>query len=194
MRYSILILSCLTLMACGTARQQAASDAIAGVDAMVVSPDQRVRTVVGEGVKANVETVARRRRADLPAPLMQPDEILESPTTYREVAEERRDRSMSGILGWVLGGLTLGLAGLRVSGLGGPIVSGIASMLENSARKRAKEQAEACVVGFERVIQTIERLPSDGTIGDLKKRIHNAVPPEVEAAIQRVLEEYTSES
>lgn len=170
---------------CASARQQQhAADAIAGIEA-VASVAPAAAAPVARGAVAHVEGAVETARGDLPPPTRSPQAILADAGAYEQDAVARRDESLSGagLVGWLLGGTAMVAGLLRASGLGGPVGSMLAGLLESAARKRARAKSEVLQAGFPLLVQAIDAIPNDGTIGDLKKRIAKTVPPEVIAAI-----------
>lgn len=184
-----LVLACALAftLGCSSARQQqAASNALAGLDALSTFLDPALMPVVA-GVGAYIEAAVETPRAELPPPDRDAAAVLADKAGYKSDALKAREDSLSGgWLAWVVGG-ALVIAGIvKRTGLGGPLANMAATWVENAAQRRAKEKAQVLQAGFPMLVQIIDTLPNEGTVGDLKKRISKTVPPEVLAAIHEI--------
>lgn len=187
-RLPLILSLVLFASACSQNTRQHAADAIEGVNTLVAVDDRPTREVVARGTIAHIEGAVETPRAELPAPTRDTAEIVADPETFVRDAEARRDESLStaGLLGWGLAGLVTALGLLKVSGLGGPLVTMLAGVLESAAQHRAREKTEAVRGGFTAVVEAIELSPPDSTVGELKRFIAKRVPAEALPAIHEI--------
>lgn len=183
----------LILAGCASqARDQAAADALAGIDAMAqVAP---ATAPIASGASDHVlATRGVRDRSELPAPQMQPAAIVAAPEDYQAQGKQAIEDSAGwGVLAGIGSALVLALGVARQLGVGGPLV-GIAEWVLTSGRQRAQEAAKQARQGdlagaAVSIIGAIESAPA-AVAKPVKKAVSKVVTPEQEAAIRRVLQD-----
>lgn len=185
-----LIIAILLLAGCGREpqRNQAAADALAGTDAMVlVAPEvQPIATGTADHILAarGVE-----RRDQLPPPRMQPAAIVANVPAYQEQGKAAIQESLSP--GWwaaIIGG-GIGLLGLAGRlGLLGPIGGWIAGALTPARQAVAQVRTGNLAGAGLTMISTLETAPPE-IAKPIKALLSKAFSPEQEAEVRRVLAE-----
>ena len=187
------VLAALLLGGCKTdmARDQAAADAIAGVDAMVmVAPET---APIGVGVELHaLATRGKERRDQLPAPQMAPAAIVADADIYQDQGRKAVKDSLS-VGFWAAAGgvLVLALGAIKATGLGGSIVTAAASLLL-SAKQKVEERRRGDMAGVgQALIEAVET--ADPAIAQPMKKlakdaIGRVVGPEGMAVVARVVD------
>jgi hypothetical protein len=190
-----LLLLVLLLTACGESRQlqkQAASDAIAGTEALESSatPKQAV-PVIAEGVKTNVETAVGEKRKDLPPPKMPAATIAGQSQAYLNNAQatQKAFYESNSFWAWAGGGLLAVLGILRfIPGAHQPIVSLVQTLLENRIDRAARQRKEGLVDAAKVAMDVIETLPDE--VGrSVKDRVFKKLPSKAGDAVKSYLAE-----
>ena len=167
-------------------RDQAAADAIAGIDAMTIVAPETQPIAVG-ATDHVLATRGLERRGQLPTPRMAPATIVNNADAYQQQGKDAIEASKSlGFVGILLGA-AVAIAGIiKATGLGGPLVQMAATLVESRATKAQKQHASDLAGVGVVAIQVLESLPPEQG-GAIKKAISKAVTPEQEAAIRREL-------
>jgi len=192
---TILLPLLLLLTACGEARQlqkQAASDAIAGTEALAATDTpKQAAPIIAEGVKTNVETAVGEKRKDLPPPKMTPPAIAAQPQPYLSNAQATQTAfyETNSFWAWIGGALLTILGILRfVPGAHQPIVSLVQTLLENKMDRAARQKKEGLIEAAKVTIDVIEALPAD--VGkQVKDTVFKKLPSKAGDAVKSYLEE-----
>jgi hypothetical protein len=201
-----IILALLALAGCGkdAIRDQAASDAIAGVEAFPIIA--RAHGIAPEALAfmdallpgvTDYILAARGVKAvtDLPPPRRTPAAIAADIPAYVDDGAKTKEEAASGTFWAILGGTVLTILGiLRQTGLGGPIVQSIAGMasvvMERSATRQQRAaqvqvQGQLASIG-QTLTQVIELAPPELS-GPIKQLAKDALPPSTHVLIQEIV-------
>lgn len=187
---SLLIIVLIALVGCGRDQQrtQAASDAVAGIDAMTIVAPQTAPIAAG-ATDHVLATRGLERRAQLPPPSMAPADIVADVQAYQEQGRVAITESLSpGWLGAIFGGglALLGIAGRL--GLLGPIGGWLAGAI-TPARQAVAQARNGNLAGAALTMMgQIEAAPPE-IAKPIKQAISKALTPEQEAEVRRVLAE-----
>jgi glucose/arabinose dehydrogenase len=182
---------CVAVAMCACAgrkhQKQAASNAMAGVDAIATTPDEKV---IGEGIKTNIETAVGEMRDRLPESARTPAQITEDPKGYVAEAEATQQAwiKSKSLWGWVSAGVLTVLGILRfVPGAHQPIVSLVRGVLESRADKETREREE----GLARAARTMMGAIESEDAGKIKDIVAKKLPPSAKEAVDAYLAEMT---
>lgn len=188
MKAFIFILALAVTVGCGKdkVRTQAAADAVAGIDAMtIIAPETQP---IASGVTDHIlATRGLERRDQLPEPQMSATAIIADTDRYKAQGKQAIEDSKSlGFVGMLIGAAVAIAAVVKATGLGGPLVNIIASVIESKASKAQKQHASDLAGVATTTFAVLEVAPPE-IAGPIKKAISKAVTPEQEAAIRREL-------
>jgi hypothetical protein len=93
----------------------------------------------------------------------------------------------AGTLGWILGGLGAAVAVLRCTPAWGPLIGLVWDIAAPKAIKLSEQQQAAQAQGFQVLVKTIERLPADSTLGELRDKMARKAPDVVKQTIENYL-------
>lgn len=181
---------------CGvrTARnEQAAADAIAGVEAATMATRQgkpEVTISILDGTTKYIEAAVDTPRADLPRPSMRPSDIVADPVSYSEKAPEPQPWGNGLVAGITAAGLAA-LFGIRriapaVPGLG-PVVGMVADVawdFLSHKDQKAAEQAQKAAADAAATIAPLARALVDSP--NIPPEIKSMMTMDVLAAIHRI--------
>lgn len=186
----LLLLVPLFLLACEAtdARKQAASDGMAGVDALVSSPEE---AVIAEGAKLNIETAVGVKTAELPPPQKTPEQIRAKPQEYLDDAKATSEKFWRASNPWLwAGGGLLALLGIlrTFSGAHTPLIGIAQAILENKLDRERRQFAEAMAQAAPVMVRAIDDVAdADGGIAALKAVIAKRLPSAAGDAIKGLL-------
>jgi hypothetical protein len=165
-----------------TSRRQAAADAVAGIAVLRTEQPASVREPVADAAITLTAAAAGTTPDRLPPPTLTPAAIVTAPASYAALAS-----SVGSTTGWWIaaGGWALAAAGLlagavRVSGLGGPVVAMIASVVEGAAAKRERARQADLAGAAKTMIDVVDAV----NLPVVKKAISKNLTPEQEAAVR----------
>lgn len=192
MKHIVLIACFLGLVACGSTRKaqdQAAADALPGVDALAaLAADQEKAAEIRLGLRDNIAAAANTGLSSLPEPNQTSSEILARPDAFVAQAQENRKAVEEAGNMWLwFGGAGISILGFLkfVPGAHQPLVSMLSTVLANR-KDRAMAQKTKHVDDYARSAMrmlSVARLASPA-IEDLAERVEAGMPPEMIKAVR----------
>lgn len=190
MKFILALAFVIFLSSCASnERQQNASNAIAGIEALgSFDLDEATRQIIAQGAtKHSLAAVNTSSVSDLPPPTIDASAIVVDPGQYLKAAEEAYSRATKGFLlsaaTWGVAGLALLAAAVRVVGLGGPVVQVASSLILSATQKKEQEKQRSLATLATKAIGVIEELD----VKPAKKAVSKVVSPEEQAMILEVL-------
>ncbi|MEY2855629.1 MAG: hypothetical protein RL030_2761 [Pseudomonadota bacterium] len=93
----------------------------------------------------------------------------------------------AGMLAKVLAGVGVAVAVLRCTPAWGPLIGMVWDIAAPKSIKQSEHQQAAQAQGFQVLVKTIERLPADSTLGELRDKMARKAPDVVKQTIENYL-------
>lgn len=177
---------CMFLVLAGcTARKQAAADAVAGLQVLRTEQPASVREPVADAAMQFAAAAAGTTVDKLPPAALAPAAIAANPAQYAALADKAASSTgwWLAVGGWSIAAVGLLAGAVRASGLGGPIVAMIATVVESAASKKEKARQSALAGAASTMVDVVDAV----NYAPIKRAISKNLTPEQETAVRQLL-------
>ena len=169
----LILVLCLSVFCGCTARRQNAADAVAGIHALQTISDPAsaaVAQTVAIAASQHAAAAAGTTVAKLPAPTMTPAAIVADPQKYQHQAQAATESVgfWLAVGGGILTGLVTLAAVVRQTGIGGPLVTLAAAVLENAGQRFKRKETEQLAAAMVNVVGVVEDTDNKAVKGLVK--------------------------
>jgi hypothetical protein len=179
----------LAATGCG-ARRQAASDAVAGIQVLRTEQPAAVREPVADAAQHLAAAAAGTTVDRLPPPTIPAAQIPDRVPEYQATAQAAADSTgwWLTVGGWALSGLIAVAGILRTTGLGGPVVTLAAGLLESAGQRFKRKETELLAGAAVNIIGAVE----NKGLTDVKSLVKDVVTDEQNLAVLRTVASWTA--